>query len=347
MTWTVPMFSRTRVDAAGDMLVSAQQADLIGIEEYESALSVINNWRASHSFPLNTFKLGLMDRTAKVDPKGLVAQRIKRLSSIQAKLARFPGMKLSRMQDIAGCRSIVTRVSHVRELVALYQKKRGLKHELHREDDYIAEPKESGYRGYHLEYRYYSDRQETYNDLSVVVQLRTQLQHTWATAVETVGTFVQQALKSSQGEQDWLRFFALMGTAIAMLEKTALVPRTCTRKSDLRAELREYAKKLDVENRLMAFGTALQITAKPGKEKPRYFVVELDFGAKTLHIRGYNINEFNRASDDYQQTERKITGMNSDAVLVSVQSLRSLRRAYPNYYLDTHAFISLVNETMK
>jgi ppGpp synthetase/RelA/SpoT-type nucleotidyltranferase len=40
----------------------------------------------------------------------------------------------------------------------------------HREDDYIRQPKISGYRGVHLVYRYLRDRQETYNGLSVEVQ---------------------------------------------------------------------------------------------------------------------------------------------------------------------------------
>ena len=39
-----------------------------------------------------------------------------------------------------------------------------------------------------------------------------------ATAVETVSTLRQQALKSSLGDPDWLRFFTLMGTAIAIRE---------------------------------------------------------------------------------------------------------------------------------
>ncbi len=60
--------------------------------------------------------------------------------------------------------------------------------------------------GCYLIYRYFSDRQTKYNTLKVELQLRSQLQHAWAAAVETVGAFVQQALKSSLGEEEWLRF---------------------------------------------------------------------------------------------------------------------------------------------
>jgi len=35
-----------------------------------------------------------------------------------------------------------------------------------------------------------------------------------------------------------------------------------------------------------------------------------------------------------------------DAVLVSVESLSALRRAYPNYFLDTSAFLESVEEAI-
>ncbi len=45
--------------------------------------------------------------------------------------------------------------------------------------------------------------------LLIELQLRTRLQHEWATAVETMGTFLQSSLKSSQGPEEWLDFFSL------------------------------------------------------------------------------------------------------------------------------------------
>jgi ppGpp synthetase/RelA/SpoT-type nucleotidyltranferase len=46
-----------------------------------------------------------------------------------------------------------------------------------REYSYIEAPKESGYRGTHLVYRYYSDRSATWNGLSIEIQVRSRLQH--------------------------------------------------------------------------------------------------------------------------------------------------------------------------
>src|ERR1700683_2019237 len=136
------------------------------------------------------------------------------------------------MQDIGGCRAIVASCQNVKDLAKSYADS-DLKHELAQKDDYLDCPKDSGYRGIHLIYKYFSDKKADYNTLKIELQLRSQLQHAWATAVETVGAFIQQALKSSIGEQQWLRFFALMGTAIAVRENCAPVPNTPSVYSEL------------------------------------------------------------------------------------------------------------------
>ena len=132
-------------------------------------------------------------------------------------------MKLSQMQDLGGCRAVMDNVGAVRRLVGYYQKESGIKHELAKLDDYIAAPQESGYRGVHLVYRYYSDKKPKamYNGLKIEMQLRSQYQHAWATAVETVGAFIGQALKSSMGDKEWRRFFSLMGSSRDAGEVTA------------------------------------------------------------------------------------------------------------------------------
>lgn len=100
-------------------------------------------------------------------------------------------------------------------------------HKFRSEKDYIQHPKPDGYRCYHLVYEYQGfGFTAAYSGLRVEVQVRTQMQHAWATAVEAVGIFTKQALKSNQGNEDWLRFFALMGTAIAAIEGTPSVPGT-------------------------------------------------------------------------------------------------------------------------
>ena len=299
-----------------------------------------------HTYPLNTFQATLRYKAEKVHPKRLVAQRIKRLSSIRSKLRRFsPWLKLSDMQDIGGCRAIVSSVEQVRRLVTLY-KRSDLKHKIVDEDDYIQKPKISGYRGFHLIYSYNSDKVGTYNALKIEMQFRSALQHAWATAVETVGTFIGQALKASQGEEDWLRFFVLMGTEIAWREGTTQIPDTPKSKRGLLAELKKYANKLNVVNHLHAYGLAVQFGEEPKLKGMHYFLVELDTTTRRLTVKGYKQNQLEKASDEYLRVERNLSPGTSDAVLVSVDSVKALRRAYPNYFLDTHVFIQAVRQAL-
>jgi hypothetical protein len=221
-----------------------------------------------------------------------------------------------------------------------------VKHKLVRKDFYVWEPKPSGYRGVHLVYAFYSDKKDTYNDLKIELQLRSQLQHGWATAVETVGTFTRQALKSSLGEAEWLRFFALMSSALAMRENTPLVPGTPHKASALIDELRKYAKSLQVINRLGAFGAALQHVEEKFQAKRNHtFLLELDLEANVLRVSSYRNAAI--AAQIYSAAERSTEGNpQKDVVLVSADSITSLRRAYPNYFLDTSEFLRSLEEAI-
>jgi RelA/SpoT family protein len=336
VAWSVPEYTLDEVDLAGQALVRRNG------DTDEHSLRVISNWRSCHAFPLNTFQATLRYKARQIDATSLVAQRTKRLSSIDSKLSRYDWLTLSEMQDIGGCRAVVAGIDEVRELVTLYERSR-IKHALDKEDDYITEPKRSGYRGIHRIYRYHSDRSETYQGLKIEMQFRSQRQHAWATAVETAGTFLRQALKSSQGEADWLRFFALMGSEIAHREGCPPVPGTPDDRSALRTEIREAEKALDIRSRLRAFSAAIQIVQSPDDPKARYYLLILDPGENTVTIQEYRQADLDRAANDYLDAERSIQDKpGADAVLVSVDALTALQRAYPNYFLDTRSFLSEV-----
>lgn len=345
MGWATPQFSKKQVNAAGKVLIDPDAS----VFDQSKALQVINNWRASHNFPLNTFQIYLRKKVREVHPDGVVAQRIKRLASIELKLSRFPTMTLSQMQDIGGCRAVLKNVAQVRELREIYRSSR-IKHELHTDDDYIENPKQSGYRGVHLIYRYYSDRSEAYNSLKIEMQLRSQYQHAWATAVETVGTFVQQALKSSIGTDEWLRFFELMGGEIAYREGTAAVPGTPSNREELRRELRRVERELDVSRRLPLYGAALRhVEAGNTRDNSYYYLLELDPDEPSLFITGYPKSHSELANAAYTEIERAIASRDSrgDAVLVSADGIAQLRRAYPNYFADTRVFVGLLQDALK
>jgi hypothetical protein len=348
MSYITPKFPKWRINAAGRRLA---EGALLDDDPIVTDLVVINNWRSSHGFPLNAFHVTLRGRARKFDPRAITAQRIKRLSSIEAKLRRFTKMELARMHDIGGCRAIVKNVSVVKQLVAAYKEsisKNPKRAEFVKEYNYIDNPKDDGYRCVHLVFRYRSAAKQhvDYNGLRIEVQLRSQMQHSWATAVETVGTFIRQALKSSQGEEKWLRFFALMSTFIAMKERTPLVPNTPSDLAELTRQLREYAEQLGVIGHLQMYvATLLRIGEQKGQG---YYLLELDPAQLHIRVTGYKPQEYAKATTDYLNVEKQILSgaILRDAVLVSAKSFSALKRAYPNYFLDTHRFIELVNEAV-
>lgn len=101
--WAKPEYSKKQVNAAGKTLVNPDASAV----ELSDALEVINNFRSIHGHPLNTFQTTLRIKGRHVDKNIIVAQRVKRLSSIELKLSRFPTMTLSQMQDIGGCRVLL------------------------------------------------------------------------------------------------------------------------------------------------------------------------------------------------------------------------------------------------
>jgi hypothetical protein len=339
MAWATPQYSRSEVDRAGRILAGREAGDLDG------ALAVIGNWRTAHGFPLNTFQMGMRTRCRQPDPSAIVAQRIKRLSSIKAKLERQATMQLSQMQDIGGCRAVLKDVETAKQVRDLCLASH-FKHRLAKEDNYIDCPKTSGYRGIHLVYRYVSDRKDTYKGLLIEVQIRSQLQHAWATAVETVGTFLQQSLKASQGSDEWLRFFVLMSSAMAAREGCPPVPGAPGSASELLAELRERANSLDVASRLSAYHSTIPLLDVPQVKGAKYFLIELRPGDHSVSVLAFPERELPQASDKYLEVERNLSGPGAEAVLVSVDSIDALRRAYPNYFLDTRVFITAMNEAI-
>ena len=178
------------------------------------------------------------------------------------------------------------------------------------------------------------------------MQIRSQYQHAWATAVETAGTFIGEELKAGQGSVEWLRFFQLMGSVIAQRERAPLVEGTPSNREQLRDELDEYAYKLNVENRLLGYAETIQ-RMELQAENAHYFLLKLDPDSRQLAITGFKLEEQEKAQAAYAAAERSIKGRPAmDAVLVSVGSLAELQRAYPNYFADTRVFIALLKQAL-
>jgi hypothetical protein len=160
--------------------------------------------------------------------------------------------------------------------------------------------------------------------------------------------FSGQALKSSLGSYDWQRFFSLMGSVIAMREKLPLVPGTPTQRLALHSELAHYATELKVAERLRGYRSALKAMQRPIQADSSYFLLQLDPVKETLEVTGYSSTNLAEATQQYAQAEEAAVRerTRADAVLVSVESVNNLGRAYPNYFADTRVFLQLMEQAI-
>ena len=344
--WTRRDYSKGEIDRMGALLVpwwsGAGKPDNLG-----HAWVVIENWRSSHGLPSNVFQAGLRSRAKRVTREVIVAQRMKRIISVMNKLHREPLMKLSQMQDLGGCRAILPSVNEVDKLYGMY---RGDEPLLAGEGylkchDYIRAPKDDGYRGIHVVGRYsarIADR-EAWNGHRIEIQLRSRLQHAFATTVETVTTFTREPLKFGAGPAKWRRFFALMGSALAVREATPLVPGTPIDATELIKELRDVTRTLKVRQRLQGWTDAVKTLPRKNIDGFKWLLLVLNLADNTVKVTGYsNRREASTVIAEIEQSKNE----ELDAVLVWVGSISDLRAAYPNYYADTREFIEALDHAL-
>ncbi len=344
MAWQQPKYSRSEVNRAGKLLMkSADAADLA------RARVVMSNWRSAHGWPLNALAATLRGRARKVSSKCIIAQRLKRLVSIENKLLRRPETRATQIQDIGGCRVIAPSMREVLAIQQLYAEGRSLVFELQRVDNYIAVPKVTGYRSLHVVYRYASEKHPEWENMRVELQIRSQLQHAWATAVEAVSFFLGQDLKAGEGSPDWLRFFLLSAHLIAEVEKCPGVPNISDTASHYRAELRELWEGLNVGVLLSGWAQSFNMMSGDGELSHSWkFILDMDVQERTVHVIGFGRNQEELAANEYAQLEfAHADNPDRHVVLVAAESVQQLRRAYPGFFADTLAFRRTVLRALK
>jgi len=336
-------YSPGEINKAGIVLSSpsATKAQL------DQAIEVMDNWRLSHTFPLELARKTLELRATKISVNPTIGTRLKREESIRAKLEREHLMKLSTMQDIGGCRIIVRNMKEVDDLIALYGDDPDIKIR-----DYVANPRVSGYRGKHIIWRFKAkDEQDIcYNNMRIEIQIRTELQHSWATAIEVCSTFTDQNLKSDHPkvkDERWVRFFALMGSVMALNEGGGLVRDTPSNRAKLIGELGKLADALKASEMMRRWNTATQITNAASDTKAHQFLIELqafDHLRCRVNVTAYAKGREQQAAEDRVRLEiESRTKLGVQVALVAVQSVDTLKTAYPNYFSDTTRFLKEVD----
>lgn len=167
-------FSKTQIDRLGDRLRKGDisEADLRMLDEYRRSFSEAYE-----------FVVGAIRNELRLEPTGRPA---KSTSAITEKLLR-ESIRLSQVQDIAGCRLVVSGIEKQNETIVSLQK-------LFARVTVVDRRKNPshGYRAAHLIVRH--ERK------LVEVQVRTSLQHLWAELSEKVADVFDPLLKYGGGD---------------------------------------------------------------------------------------------------------------------------------------------------
>lgn len=101
---------------------------------------------------------------------------------------------------------------------------------------------------------------------------------------------------------------------------------------------------LEVLKNLGMYKTLVEHLKDTAGEKTHYYLLELNATAMNVSVSGYAREALPQATNDYLDREKWAKGKEGiQVVLVAAQSLTALRKAYPNYFLDTGKFVSQIN----
>lgn len=332
------LYSRHKLDRAGEAL--------IGSDPFlrKEALTIVQTWRDTHLFVMQELNRQVVEFFAASNVHyAFSSMRIKRMTSIEEKLRNNAAKhtKLGGLQDIGGLRFVF---SSIEDLDAVKERLGAFSPEhftFKRSHDYVANPKESGYRSIHYVYQYVSE-DERYNGLSVELQVRTRLQHSWAMAVETASLISKTSLKADlDNAQEWRGFFKLVSALFSREEQKPVLKLYdgCTTKQ-LCDAFSDYKKK-----KLVDQFKALRVTVNIDLDDDErgYCVLTIDFVKQIVHAKIYPSAGYQEASEMFSEIEAAI---NEDeaALMVAIDKIREIKEAYPSYFLDTKSFLEYLDE---
>lgn len=314
-------------------------------DEQLRVFRIANNWRESHAYPMYRMRHQLRGRMRSARIDGITVARLKRMPSIRRKLRRQP-QKLNQIQDLGGCRAVVPSILDARRLVQ--DVRDNYRHEFNYEDDYIGNPKVGGYRSHHLIYKYTGDgADEVFNGRRIEMQIRTRLQHCWATAVEAVGLVRQEDMKGGEGDSDWLRLFELMSAEFAMAEQCPEPERISSHSERVR-EIKDLERKLLALSTLENLRQAVKFTdtyVYYPTEQPKCFRIDYDHAKQEVRVTPHTVpRTLIQAYEDVEMTDSQSGNGNINTVFVDADRIEVLKEAYPNYFGDVQLFCRNLEE---
>ena len=253
-------------------------------------------------------------------------------------------MQLGRMDDVAGCRLIFKSVDKLRSFrteIHAARFKHRLKNTLSKYD-YIANPKNDGYRGIHDVYAYdvQSEGGRSLKGLLIELQYRTIFQHAWATCVEIVGFLTENQPKFGRGD---VRFSRVLRLASEIISRAFEQMKSSLPDNSDKDIIEEFLK-LDKE---LGFMQILRDLNRADRQILKYKNIVLIFKEEPTgtELKGLEIKSYRTAPPAMRalfELERELPG--TDIVLVKGDRPEDLREAFNNYFSDAHQFIKLIDD---
>ena len=253
-------------------------------------------------------------------------------------------MQLGRMDDVAGCRLIFKSVDKLRSFRREIHAAR-FKHRLKNTPskyDYIANPKNDGYRGIHDVYAYdvQSDGGRSLKGLLIELQYRTIFQHAWATCVEIVGFLTVNQPKFGRGDVRFSRVLRLASEIISRAFEQMKSSLPDNSDKDIIEEFLELDKEL-------GFMQILRDLNRADRQISKYKNIILIFKREPTgtEVEGLEIKSYPTAVTAMRalfELERELPG--TDIVLVKGDRPEDLREAFKNYFSDAHQFIKSIDD---
>lgn len=309
-------FTKGEIDRLGDKI----REQSVSIDD--ETITELQSYRTSYKEALaQTFNI-LCASSKKIHPTCIVAFRIKRFQSIISKLERYSEMRFSRMWDIAGCRCILRNDKEVYRLKSIIENDKLL--EIVKEYDYIAKPQNDGYKSLHLFVKHGC------SDKIIEVQLRSLVNHNWATLVEISDLLFDSKLKEYGEHKELLRFHLLLSNTETLSIKDKYEISKIIKTYNYFEKLSEVFARNYIKVRKQWFELESQNSHK-------YFLIET---TKDDVPKIDSFSNFQDAENTYLNIYK--TRQNANIVLTHLQmpNYKQISIAYSNYILTFHNFLS-------
>jgi ppGpp synthetase/RelA/SpoT-type nucleotidyltranferase len=356
-------FSKKDVIRAGKNLIDDNLVN--DQEKFNSTMDVLTYWRDSHLVPLEKSNQLLNRYVHNIDKNAFIAKRIKRLDSIKRKLKRFDKMELKNMQDIGGIRLVLSSQKQLDTMLKILTNEMCFyknNNELIKLDNYIKHPKFDGYRSIHIVGVFQNNDKD---DRKIEFQLRTRLQHSWATTLEIIDIFTQQNLKSDSGYQQYKIFFKNVSDLFQLIEsfksfqknnieelRKNLLDQLETNEIlfqkgyEILSFLRQGNENTTIKDQLQLYCLSLkELNNKLNKiDKNSFILIRLNISTRKIEHENFSKKDSKEALKRYSLYEQTLSeNPNIIVALLSTDAIGGLQEAYPNYFADSEMFLQYIN----